>query len=64
MLFDDRDDGADQVMTLGLSDRVQALDDSTVVVTGSFERTIGNETKLIEPLFESFPNDVVCDMER
>ena len=60
MLLDDRYDGANQVVTFGLSDGVQTLDDSTLVVTGSFERTIGDKTKLIESLFESFSNDVVC----
>ena len=46
-------------MTLGLGDRVQTLDDPTLVVIGSFERTIGDETELIEALLEGFSNDVV-----
>jgi hypothetical protein len=37
VLLDDRADSANQVMALGLSDGVQALDDSAVIVTGSFE---------------------------
>lgn len=60
MLFDERADCANQVVTLGLSDGVQTLDDSTVIVAGRFERTVSNKTKLIEPLLESFSNDVVC----
>jgi len=60
MLFDDGANCANQEVTLGLSDRVQPLDDSTVVVTGSLERAVGNETKLIESLLKSFPNNVVC----
>ena len=64
MLFDDRADGANQVVTLGLGDGVQALDDSTVVLTWGFERAVSNKTELIEPLFESFSNYVVCSMGR
>ena len=60
MLFDERADSANQVVTLGLSDGVQTLDDSTELVTGSFERTVGDETKLVESLLESFSNNVVC----
>ena len=37
VLLDDRADCANQVMTLGLSDGVQALDNSAVIVTRSFE---------------------------
>jgi hypothetical protein len=37
VLLDDDADCTNQVVTLGLSDRVQPLDDPTVVVTGSFE---------------------------
>jgi len=62
VLFDEGANCANQVVTLGLSDRVQALDDPTVIVAGRFERTVGVETKLIKPLFESFSNNVVCCM--
>jgi len=37
VLFDDRADCANQVVALGLSNGVQALNHSTVVLTGSFE---------------------------
>jgi len=47
-------------MTLGLSDRVQTLNRPAVIVTGSFERTVSDETKLVQSLLESFPDDVVC----
>ena len=60
MLFDESADCANQVVTLGLSDGVQALNDSTELVTGSFERTVGDKTELVESLLESFSNDVVC----
>ena len=60
MLFDEGANGSNQVVALGLSNRVQPLDDPTVVVTGSFERTVSDETKLIESLLESFPDNVVC----
>ena len=60
MLFDESADCANQVVTLGLSDRVQPLDDPTVVVIGSFEGTIGDQTELVETLLKGFPNDVVC----
>lgn len=62
VLFDDRADCANEIVTLGLSDRIQTLDRSTVIVTGGFERAVGNETKLIESLLESFPDNVVCGM--
>jgi hypothetical protein len=60
VLFDQNANGANQRMTLGLSERVQPLDDSTVIVTGSFERTVGDETKLVQSLLKSFPDNVVC----
>lgn len=63
MLFDDGANCANQIVTLGLSDGVQPLNDSTVVVIGgSFEWTVGNKTKLVESLLKSFPNNVVCDV--
>jgi hypothetical protein len=60
VLFDDGADCANQVVALGLSDGVQALDGSPVVVTWSFERTVGDDTKLIESLLEGFSDNVVC----
>jgi len=60
VLFDEGANGANQVVALGLSDRVQPLDNPTVVVTGSFERAVSDETKLIESLLKSFPDNVVC----
>ena len=62
MLFNDRADCANQVVTLGLSDRVQPLNDPAVIVAGSFERTVGEDTKLVESLLKSFPNNVVCEI--
>ena len=59
MVFDERTNCANQEVTLGLSDGVQALNDSAVIVTGSFERTVGDNAELVESLFESFSNDVV-----
>lgn len=60
VLFDDSADCANQVVTLGLSDRVQTLNHSTIIVTGSFERAVGNKTKLIQALLKGFPDNVVC----
>lgn len=59
MLFDDGANCANQVVAFGLSEGVQPLNDSTVIVTGGFEWAVGDETELIESLLESFPNDVV-----
>lgn len=59
MLFDERTDCANQAVTSGLSDGVQALNDSAVIVTGSFERTVGDNAELVKSLLESFSNDVV-----
>jgi hypothetical protein len=64
VLFDDGANCANQVVTLGLSDGVQPLNNSTIVVTGSFEWTVSDETRLIESLLESFPNNVVCGGNR
>jgi hypothetical protein len=60
MLFDESANCANQEVTFGLSDGVQPLNDSALVETWSFERTVGDETGLIESLLEGFPNNVVA----
>lgn len=52
-------DCANQDVTLGLSDRIQMLDYSTIIVTGGFERTVGDRAEIIKSLLMSFSDDVV-----